>query len=113
MCDTSGFAIGIVLGQRDNKNLYVISYASCTFDEAQCNYHATKKELFVVIFALKSLDHTFLELKLLFFDHATLKHLLYIMKSKPKLIKWILFLQEFDLEINDNKLVKNQDDIKP
>ena len=30
-------------------------------------------------------------------DHATLKHLLIKKEAKPRLIRWILLLQEFDL----------------
>ena len=32
-------------------------------------------------------------------DHAALKYLLAKKESKPRLIRWILLLQEFDLEI--------------
>ncbi|XLR23428.1 hypothetical protein S83_051328, partial [Arachis hypogaea] len=34
-------------------------------------------------------------------DHAALKYLLAKKESKPRLIRWILLLQEFDLEIKD------------
>ena len=52
MCDASDFAIGVVLGQREDGNPYVIYYASKTLNEAQRNYTTTKKELLVVVFAL-------------------------------------------------------------
>ncbi|KAK4381607.1 Retrovirus-related Pol polyprotein from transposon opus [Sesamum angolense] len=38
-----------------------------------------------------------------FSDHAALKHLLSKKESKPRLIRWILLLQEFDLTIKDRK----------
>ena len=44
MCDTSDFAIRVVLGQREDGKHYVIYYASKTFNEAQRNYTTTKKE---------------------------------------------------------------------
>ncbi|RVW13702.1 Retrovirus-related Pol polyprotein from transposon 17.6 [Vitis vinifera] len=52
MCDASDFAIGAVLGQREDGKPYVIYYASKTLNEAQRNYTTTKKELLVVVFAL-------------------------------------------------------------
>ncbi|RVW47629.1 Retrovirus-related Pol polyprotein from transposon opus [Vitis vinifera] len=51
MCDASDFAIGAVLGQREDGKPYVIYYASKTLNEAQRNYTTTEKEL-LVVFAL-------------------------------------------------------------
>nr|CAN62244.1 hypothetical protein VITISV_006056 [Vitis vinifera] len=45
MCDASDFAIGAVLGQREDGKPYVIYYARKTLNEAQRNYTTTKKEL--------------------------------------------------------------------
>jgi len=42
-----------------------------------------------------------------FTDHAALKYLLKKAESKPQLIRWMLWLQEFDLEIRDRRGAKN------
>jgi hypothetical protein len=108
MCDASDYAVGAVLGQRIGKNLHVIAYASCMLDGAQCNYHTTKKELFAVVFALEKFRSYLLGTKVIVFtNHAALRHLLKKKESKPRLIRWILLLQEFDLEIKDIKGVEN------
>jgi hypothetical protein len=104
MCDASDYVVGAVLGQRIGKNLHVIAYASRMLDRAQWNYHTTEKELFVVVFALEKFKSYLLGTKVIVFtDHAALRYLLKKKKSKPRLIVWILLLQEFDLEIKDKK----------
>ena len=36
-------------------------------------------------------------------DHAAIKYLMAKKEAKPRLIRWVLLLQEFDLEIRDKK----------
>ncbi|RVW60224.1 Retrovirus-related Pol polyprotein from transposon 17.6 [Vitis vinifera] len=108
MCDASDFAIEAVLGQREDGKLYVIYYASKTLNEAQRNYTTTEKELLVVVFALDKfrvyLVGSFI---IVFIDHSTLKYLLTKQDAKARLIRWILLLQKFDLQIRDKKEVEN------
>ena len=43
MCEASDYAIGAVLGQREDKKYFVIYYASKTLDFGQSNYTTTEK----------------------------------------------------------------------
>nr|CAN80693.1 hypothetical protein VITISV_030024 [Vitis vinifera] len=108
MCDASDFAIGAVLGQRKYGKPYVIYYASKTLNEAQRNYTTTEKELLVVVFALdKFRAYLVGSFIIVFTDHSALKYLLTKQDAKARLIRWILLLQEFDLQIRDKKWVEN------
>ncbi|RDX94455.1 Retrovirus-related Pol polyprotein, partial [Mucuna pruriens] len=80
MCDASNSALGAVLGQRAGvgKLVRVIAYASRTMDPAQLNYTTTEKELLTI-----KLD------------------------AKPRLIWWILLLQEFNTKIRDKRSAEN------
>lgn len=102
MCDASDYAMGEVLGQRKDKSLNAIYYASRTLNDAQVNYTTTEKELLAIIFALEKFRSYLIGSKIIVHtDHSALKYLLTKKDAKPRLIRWILLLQEFDIEIRD------------
>ena len=108
MCDASDYAIGAVLGQREDKKAFVIYYASKTLDSAQANYTTTEKEFLAVVFALEKFRSYIVGSPVtIFTDHATLKYLLSKQDTKPRLTRWILLCQEFNLTIKDKKGVEN------
>ncbi|RVW13724.1 Retrovirus-related Pol polyprotein from transposon 17.6 [Vitis vinifera] len=76
MCDASDFAIGAILGQREDGKPYFRAYLVGSF---------------IVVFA----------------DHSALKYLLTKQDDKARLIRWILLLQKFNLQIKDKKEVEN------
>nr|GEV70359.1 reverse transcriptase domain-containing protein [Tanacetum cinerariifolium] len=70
LCDASDFAVGAILGQRNDKYFRPMHYAMYT-------------------------------------DHSALKYLFAKQDVKPRLLRWILLLQEFNIEIRDKKGVEN------
>ena len=99
MCDASDFAMGAVLGQRKEKIFRTIYYASRTFNEAQENYSTTEKEML----AKKIRQYILGSHVIIHTDHAAIKYLMLKKEAKPRLIRWVLLLQDFDLEIKDKK----------
>ena len=83
-------------------------YANKTLNNAQKNYTTIENELLAVVFTLdKFRNCLFGTLIVIFTDHSTLKHLLNKNDVKKRLIRWILLLQEFNIQIKDKQGVEN------
>ena len=77
-------------------------------NETQQNYTTIEKELLAVVFAFEKFCSDLLLSKVIVFtDHSALKYLMAKKDAKPKLIRWMLLLQEFDVEIREKKRVEN------
>ncbi|GKA19823.1 reverse transcriptase domain-containing protein [Tanacetum coccineum] len=88
MCDACDFTVGAILAQQ--------------------NYTITEKELMAVVFAFdKFRSYLVLSKTIVHTDHSALRHLFKKQDAKPRLIRWIMLLQEFDIEIKDRKGIEN------
>ena len=86
----------------------MVYYASKTLNEAQRNYTTTEKELLAVVYALDKFRAYLVGSDIIIFTyHLDLKYLLTKQDAKVRLIRWVLLLQEFNLQIKDKKGVEN------
>ncbi|GKB87240.1 reverse transcriptase domain-containing protein [Tanacetum coccineum] len=75
---------------------------------AQAHYTTTKKELLAVVYAFdKFQSYLVFSKTIVYTDHSALKYLLAKQDAKPRLLWWILLLQEFDVIIRDKKGAEN------
>ncbi|GKE56407.1 reverse transcriptase domain-containing protein [Tanacetum coccineum] len=108
MCDASDYAVGAVLGQRMTKHFQPIHYASKIMTDAQAHYTTMEKELLAEVYAFEKLwPYLVLSKTIVYTDHSALKYLLAKLDAKPRLLWWILLLQEFDVIIRDKKEADN------
>jgi len=77
-------------------------------DEAQTRYATIEKELLAVVFVFEKFRSYLVGSKMkVYKDHAALRHNYAKKETKPRLLRWIQLLQEFDMEIIDKKGVEN------
>ena len=98
--DASGIGVGAVIVQKYPEGWKPIAYASRQLTKCEMNYGISEKECLAIIFALNKfrpfLDHRH-------FVVVTDHHALCFMKNKrilpARLMRWALFLEEFDFDI--------------
>ena len=104
VCDASDYAMGAVLGQRNEKIFKAIYYAGKTFNKTQENYSTIEKGMLAMVFAYEKFRPYILGSHVIIhIDHAAIRYLMEKKEAKPRLIRWALLLQEFDLKIKDKK----------
>ncbi|MGL4337186.1 MAG: RNase H-like domain-containing protein [Turicibacter sp.] len=105
MTDASNYAIGAVLGQReDGEKDHVIAYASRQLNKHERNYSTIEKEALAIVFAVQTYRHYLIGKKIyLYTDHSPLQWLMTHRNTASRLIRWALSLQEFDIEIRYRK----------
>nr|GEY28003.1 reverse transcriptase domain-containing protein [Tanacetum cinerariifolium] len=79
-----------------------------TMTEVQIHYTTTEKEMLAVVYAFEKFwPYLVLSKSIVYTDHSDLKYLLSKQDAKPRLLSWVLLLQEFDIIIRYKKGSKN------
>nr|GEW65945.1 reverse transcriptase domain-containing protein [Tanacetum cinerariifolium] len=104
----SNFAIGEVLGQRQDKHFRPIHYASKTMTKAESSYTTTEKEMLAVVYAFEKFrSYLIMNKSIVDTDHSALKYLFAKKDSKARLLRWVLLLQEFTFKVINTKGAEN------
>ncbi|GKB82315.1 reverse transcriptase domain-containing protein [Tanacetum coccineum] len=94
----------VALGQRKMKHFQPIHYASKTMTKAQIHYTTTEKEMLAIVYDFEKFQpYLVLSKSIVNMDHSALKYLMNKQDAKPRLLRWVLLLQEFDITIRDKK----------
>ncbi|XP_015086997.1 uncharacterized protein LOC107030118 [Solanum pennellii] len=91
LCDASGTALGVVLGQTRNKMFHPIYYASKSLNGAKQNHTFTEHQLLAIVYVFEKFRAYLLGTKVIVHtDHVALRYLMAKKDAKPKLIRWVL-----------------------
>jgi hypothetical protein len=100
--DASDIALREVLGQRENQMPYAIYFVSKNLSPAEVNYTVTKKEFLAVVHAINKFRHYITGYQaFVHTDHSTIKFLVNKPITNPRVTRWMLLLQEFNINIID------------
>lgn len=98
--DDSNFAMGAVLSQGRIGSDKPIAYASRTLSDAETRYSTIEKELLAIVWATKYFrPYLYGKRYTIYTDHRPLAWLNSIKEPNSKLIRWKLWLAEFDYNI--------------
>nr|GEW78706.1 reverse transcriptase domain-containing protein [Tanacetum cinerariifolium] len=98
---------GIVLGHKISKSGIEVDRAKVDVI-AKLPHPTSVKGLLDVVYAFEKFQpYLVLSKTIVYTDHSDLKYLLAKQDTKPRLLRWILLLQEFDVIIRDKKGAEN------
>ena len=110
--DSSGFAVGAILYQKNEENgEQIIALASRILHGAEKSYSTTLKEALGVVFALENFrEYVMGRHFVIITDHKALTFLNKCHVNNDKLLRWSLWLQQFSFEI---KHIAGKDNVLP
>jgi len=107
-CDASDVGMGAVLMQAYDGILHPVAYMSKTWNSAQRNYSATKKEALALTYALENFRTIIFTLPVdVYTDHQPLLGALQKPTKDECLTRWSLLIQEYGVKIHYLKGARN------
>ncbi|EYB86579.1 hypothetical protein Y032_0276g1080 [Ancylostoma ceylanicum] len=107
--DASNIGVGAVLAQEgDDGFLHLLFFASKPFTSAERNYHGTDQEALALIYSLKKFHYFIFGIHTIVrTDHAALTSLFERTHVSPRVLRWALEVQRYDLHIEHVKGAAN------
>ena len=103
MADSSLTTLSAILlqeGDKEDETPRVISYASRKLLPRERNYPTVERELLSIVFALAKFHNLVYGKKITVkSDHRSLMYFNSMAKTSPRLARWILAIQEYDIEV--------------
>ena len=98
--DASGYGVGAVILEQHGKNWKAVAYVSRQMNKHELNYTISEKESLAIVFAIGKFK-IYLDQKpfRVVTDHCALCFLKTKKQLPPRLTRWALLLQEYDMEI--------------
>src|SRR3569832_84803 len=107
--DASKEGIGAVLSQLDGDLEKPIAFASRTLSKPEKNYSTMEQEALAIVWGLKYFrPYIYGHKIILYTDHAPIRLLKLKDDSSPRLVRWIMALQQYDLQVKYRKGSQNQ-----
>lgn len=98
--DASGSGIGGVLSQITNEIEQPLAYVSRTLNKAERNYSTIEREALAIVWSLKQFrPYVYGHQIKLYTDHAPIRYLKIHDAASARLVRWVMSLQEYDIEI--------------
>nr|GEW80746.1 reverse transcriptase domain-containing protein [Tanacetum cinerariifolium] len=96
------------LGATKNKAFLAYTLCKQNYDRYSSSLHHDKKQLLAVVYAFEKFQpYLVLSKSIVYTDHSALKYLFNKQDAKPRLLRWVLLLQYFDITILDKKGAEN------
>ena len=107
--DASDLGIGAGLLQEHNNNMFPVAYASRNLSKSEKNYSVIEKECLSIVFAIKKFQKYLYGVKFIIqCDHRPLSYIKKAKLESSRIMRWALFLQNYQFEIVPIKGAENK-----